>query len=73
MKERNIDKIIEKALRVFKAAKKTSILTGEGLGRKELRMLERKGLVKKTPVYKDKKYKDNPSTMIYAWEWVGEQ
>lgn len=72
MKKLKLDEVIEKAIKIFRNLKgKKTILTGEGLTRKELRILERKGLVKKIPVYKEKKYKDNPSTMTYAWEWVG--
>ena len=69
---KKFNEVIEKAKEVFRAAKKTSILTGEGLTRKELRLLERKKMVKKTPTYRKKKYINNPSTIIYAWEWVGE-
>lgn len=72
MKKLKLDEVIKKAKEVFAAAKKTSILTGEGLTRKELRLLKRKKMVKKMPVYREKKYTNNPSTMIYAWEWVGE-
>jgi len=71
MKKLKLNEVIEKAKEVFGAAEKTSILTGEGLTRKELRLLERKKMVKKTPIYHKKKYVHNPSTMTYAWEWVG--
>lgn len=75
MKENNLDKIIEKALKVFRGLATTdgkkTILTGEGLTRKELRILERKGLVRKMAIYREKKYKDNPATLGYVWEWVG--
>jgi len=68
-----LDELIKKAKEVFKVAKKKTILTGEGLTRTELRLLERRGFVKKMPIYKEKKYKDNPSTMTHIWELIGEQ
>ena len=73
MKKLKLNEVIEKAKEVFGAAGKTSILTGEGLTRKELRLLERKKMVKKTPTYREKKYVNNPSTMVYAWEWLGKE
>lgn len=51
---------------------KKTILTGEGLTRQELRQLERHGLVKKMSVYREKKYAENPATMEYIWEWIGD-
>jgi len=75
MKRNKLDEIIEKAVKVFRerAASdgKKTILTGEGLTRTELRILERKGLVKKTAIYGARKYKDSAPTMSYIWEWVG--
>jgi len=72
MKKLKLDEVIEKAVKIFRNLKgKKTILTGEGLTRKELRMLERKNLVKKMPVYREKKYQHNPATLIYCWEWVG--
>lgn len=73
MSKIKLDELIKKAREVFVAAKKKTILTNEGLTRTELRALERVGLVRKMPTYRSKKYKDNPATLIYAWEWVGEQ
>lgn len=72
MKMNKFDEILEKAVKIFRDLKgKKTILTGEGLTRKELRILERKGLVRKMAIYRDKKYKDNPATLGYCWEWVG--
>lgn len=72
MKESSLDKIIEKAIKIFRNLKdKKTILTGEGLTRKELRILERKGLVRKMSVYGVRKYKDTTPTIGYCWEWVG--
>ena len=68
----NLDEIIEKAVKIFRNLKgKKTILTGEGLTRKDLRLLERKGLVRKMPTYGTRKYKDVTPTMRYCWEWVG--
>ena len=72
MKRNKLDEIIEKAVKIFRNLKgKKTILTGEGLTRKELRILERKGLVRKMPIYGKRKYKDTIPTISYAWEWVG--
>ena len=68
----NLDEIIEKAVEIFRNLKgKKTILTGEGLTRTELRILERKGLVRKMTIYGTRKYKDTTPTMGYCWEWVG--
>ena len=82
MKENKLDKIIEKAVKVFRNLEtstsidnpkgRKTILTGEGLSRTELRILERKGLVRKMVVYGTRKYKDSPVTEGYLWEWVGQ-
>ena len=72
MKRNNLDEIIEKAVKIFRNLKgKKTILTGEGLTRKELRILERKGLVRKMAIYGTRKYKDSTPTIGYCWEWVG--
>jgi len=72
MKKLKLDEVIEKAIKVFRNLEgKKTILTGEGLTRTELRMLERKGLVRKMTVYGTRKYKDITPTIGYAWEWVG--
>ena len=72
MKRNNLDEIIEKAIKIFRNLKdKKTILTGEGLTRKELRILERKGLVRKMAIYGIRKYKDSTPTIGYCWEWVG--
>ena len=75
MKRNNLDEIIEKAVKVFRelacSGGKKTILTGEGLTRTELRILERKGLVRKMTIYGTRKYKDITPTIGYAWEWVG--
>ncbi len=72
MKMNKLDEIIEKAVKVFRNLKgKKTILTNEGLTRTELRILERKGLVRKMPIYNARKYKDVTPTMGYCWEWVG--
>ncbi len=65
--------LTEKAKQVFKDCGKDSILTGEGLTRKELRKLERLGIVKKLETYKDRKYTTSAPCMIYAWELVEER
>ena len=67
-----LDEIIEKAVKIFRNLEgKKTILTGEGLTRKELRILERKGLVRKMAIYGTRKYKDSTPTIGYCWEWVG--
>jgi len=72
MKKLKLDEVIEKALKVFRNLKgKKTILTGEGLTRAELRMLERKGLVRKMTIYGTRKYKNITPTIGYCWEWVG--
>jgi len=66
------DEVLEKAVKIFRDLKgKKTLLTGEGLTRKELRMLERKGLVRKMAIYSTRKYKDTTPTIGYCWEWVG--
>ena len=72
MKKLKFDEVIEKALKVFRNLKgKKTILIGEGLTRKELRILERKGLVRKMTIYGTRKYKNITPTIGYCWEWVG--
>ena len=67
-----LDETIEKAVKIFRNLKgKKTLLTGEGLTRKELRILERKGLVRKMAIYGARKYKDTTPTIGYCWEWVG--
>lgn len=61
--------VITKAQELF--SKKHSIQTGDGLTRKELRYLERKKLVKKIPIYGERKYRDTNPTLSYLWEWIG--
>lgn len=68
LKERSL--LIDKAKQVFRDAGKDSIFTGEGLTRKELRKLERLGVVKKFETYKDRKYTTSAPCMIYIWELV---
>ena len=77
---KKISDVVEKAKKVFEQLptsngkkEKKRIMTGEGLTRTELRMLERTGFVKKIPVYKEKKFRDSPATMGYCWEWLGEK
>ena len=73
MKRNKLDEIIEKAVKVFRNLEgKKTILTGEGLTRTELRILERKGLVRKMTIYGTRKYKDITPTIGYCWEWLGE-
>ena len=62
--------LTEKAKQVIKDSGKDSILTGEGLTRKELRKLERIGIVRKLETYKDRKYTNVRPAMIYMWELV---
>ena len=62
--------LTEKAKKVFKESGMDHILTGQGLTRKELRKLERIGIVKKLETYKDRKYTSSAPCMIYAWELV---
>ena len=49
MKIKVTPELIEKAVKIFQAAKKGIILTGQGLSRQELRALEREGTVRKQP------------------------
>lgn len=58
--------LLDKAERIFAAAKNGSILTGQGLSRKELRLLERRGMVESRLL----KYKDN-GQIIRGWQLVG--
>lgn len=72
MSKIKLDETIEKAVKIFRDLRgKKTILTGEGLTRTELRILERKGLVRKMPTYGTRKYRDTTPTMGYCWEWVG--
>jgi len=63
----------EKAKQAFKASEHDFILTGQGLTRKELRQLERRGIVRKLETFKTRKYTDVTPAMIYAWELVEEK
>jgi len=63
-------KLAAKAAKVFNAPGKT-IRTGEGLSRTELRLLERRGFVRKLEVYGKRKFANRKPTMSYMWEWKG--
>lgn len=64
--------LIEKAKKVFEKADKKGIIINEGLSRKELRALERKGKVRKMIIFGDRKYAESTGTQTYLWSWVGE-
>ena len=68
-----LPELIEKAKRVFAEAPEESILTGQGLSRKELRALERAGVVEKMSFYKKRKYSNVVPEQTYAWELVKEE
>jgi len=65
--------LLTKAVTVFENAGSQVIMTGEGLTRQELRVLERANLVIKRTTHKARKYTDSTSQMIYAWEWIGDK
>lgn len=62
------DELVKKAEEVFAKAKGGVIRTNEGLTRGELKVLERKGIVKKRAVSKSGKYVDGGSTKSFIWE-----
>ena len=59
--------LIKKASKVIG---NSSIKTNEGLSRKELRLLERARIVKKSPVFARRTYSDTNPQMQYIWEMV---
>lgn len=54
--------------RASKAIGKGSIRTNEGLSRKELRALERAGIVKKFKVFAERVFTGSNPAMHYIWE-----
>jgi hypothetical protein len=61
--------LVAKAKKVFEESKTKTIRTGDGLSRKELRMLERRGFVTKLEVFGKRKFADRKPTISYVWEW----
>lgn len=59
------DSFIAKAREVFGA--RQSIMTGDGLTRTELRVLERHGFVERVRTAGKKKWSDSTATMTWAW------
>jgi len=70
MKKINIDELIRRAEKIFENTKDGTILTSQGLTRRELRILERKGIIEKQPVFKVAKYVGVTPTMQYQWRLV---
>lgn len=64
--------LIEKAKKAFEKAEKKGITSEEGLTRRELRALERKGCVRKMTIFGDTKYSDQTGSRSYIWQWVEE-
>jgi len=60
------DELKEKAKKAFHG--KEAIRTGEGLSRKELRILERAGIVEKIPAVKNRKYIDTTGSLFFIWK-----
>jgi len=56
--------------RAAKTIGKGSIRTNEGVSRKELRALERAGIVKKSKVFARKVFTGSNPAMHYIWEMV---
>lgn len=66
MRLQEFDALAARAAGIFR--KKTAIYTGDGLSRGELRLLERHGLVEKTQFFKQRKFVDTNSTLVYVWK-----
>ena len=64
--------LMEKARKAFKEAERSGIRSEEGLTRRELRALERKGCVRKMVIFGDTKYSDQTGSRSYIWQWVEE-
>lgn len=64
--------LMEKAKKAFKKAERSSIISGEGLTRQELRALERKGCVRKMIIFGNTKYSDQTGSRSYIWQWIEE-
>jgi len=70
MKKNNIDELTKRAEKIFENTKDNIIFTNQGLARRELRILERKGIIEKQPVFKVAKYVGVTPTMQYQWRLV---
>lgn len=62
--------LVAKAKKVFETSVTKTIRVGEGLSRKELRLLERRGFVRKMEVFGKRKFANRKPTMSYVWEWA---
>jgi len=61
--------LIEKAKEVFEKAGGRGIFINEGLNRKELRALERRGYVRKITTFGKQKYSGVTGSIMYLWQW----
>jgi len=64
------NELIEKAEKVFKAASVQFISVDRGLDRRELRALERAGIVEKMPTFKKRKYSNVNPPMAYVYRLI---
>lgn len=64
------NELIEKAGRVFIKAKKKTIVASKDLTRKELRALERKGVVTKITIRQESKYVGETGATYYGYQLV---
>ena len=69
-KIRVTDELEKRAEEVFAKAKKTMIVAGKGLTRRELRALERKGVVERISIHQTAKYVGETGAMQYAYRLV---
>ncbi len=69
-KIRLTQELIDTARSVFKNANKKNIITGEGLTRAQLRVLEREGYVRKMSTFGRSKFAGQTGAVKYVWSWV---
>lgn len=66
-KIRMTDGLIKKVEEVFAKTEKKTIVGGEGLTRRELRALERRGVVERIRTHQVAKYVGETGAMVYAY------
>ena len=64
------NELLAKAEKVFKAAAAQFIPVDQGLNRRELRALERAGIVEKMPTFKKRKYSNVNPPMAYVYRLI---
>ena len=69
-KQRLTNELIARAEEVFAKAGKEFIPVNVGLNRKELRALERAGIVEKMPSFKTRKYRNVNPSMTYVYRLI---